>query len=158
MGIPYDSALSLPFEKAFYAGGPNDIRAWQYSLLGPGAYPNPLRVEQSGDVKIEANLEVRSELFRFIEGAAFLDAGNIWTTNTASSGPEAVFHTSDFLKQSALGGGLGIRLNFGFFIFRIDGAVRLYDPAQDEPFRWVYAHHEFEVRDINFNFGIGYPF
>lgn len=146
-GIPFNDATSLPFEKAFSAGGSNDIRAWRFSTLGPGSYPNPDGVQQAGDFKVEGNLEVRSELFKFFEGALFADFGNIW------------IKAEDFkTTEIAMGAGAGIRLNFGFFIFRIDGAVRMYDPAREEPYKWVYSHESFSTRDINFNFGIGYPF
>src|SRR5205823_872928 len=108
--------------------------------------------------KIVGNFELRSKLFKFFEGAAFFDFGNIWSNKSSSRPAETGFYTAKFLKDIAIGGGLGIRLNFGFFIFRIDGAVRIYDPALDEPYRWVYSHESVSTRDINFNFGIGYPF
>ncbi len=157
-GQPFNGDISMPFEKSFYAGGSNDIRAWRFSTLGPGSFKNPSGVEQTGDLKLEGNIELRSELFRFIEGAVFADFGNIWTTNAASSGPNAVFHFSDFTQQVALGTGVGIRLNFNFFIFRLDGAVPLYNPSLDQPDRWVYSQQKPSSKDIIFNFGIGYPF
>jgi outer membrane protein assembly factor BamA len=146
-GIPFDDAQSLPFEKAFYAGGSNDIRAWRFSTLGPGSMPNPDGIEQVGDAKLEGNIEIRSELFKFFEGAAFADFGNIWNRWQDIN-----------LDQFAVGAGLGLRLNFNFFIFRIDAAVPIYDPTRDDPDKWVYSHQTFEVSQINFNFGIGYPF
>ncbi len=163
IGIPYGSSLSLPFEKSFFAGGANSMRAWYARTLGPGSYKSTLDIEQSGDIKIEANMEYRSEFFQFsngmkLEGAAFVDAGNIWTRNEDISRPGGKLEAGHVLDEMGIGAGLGMRFNFSFFVFRFDAAVKLRDPALDEGNRWVYPEQKFVIGDITPNIAIGYPF
>ena len=157
-GVPYGNSISLPFEKSFYGGGSNDIRAWQFRTLGPGSYSNPFDIEQTGEFKFEGNLELRSLLVKYVEGAAFADAGNIWLLKKDTQRQNGELSSSRFLSEVALGAGLGIRFNFTYFILRLDGAVKLHDPALAESQRWVYSSQKFSVKDINYNVGIGYPF
>lgn len=161
-GNPYSNSIALPFEKSFFGGGSNSMRAWRFRSLGPGSYVNEFNIEQTGDIKIEANLELRSPLARSLggialEGAVFVDAGNIWLRNPDNErfGGE---WTGEFYKQIAMGSGLGIRFNFNYFIFRLDAAVKLLDPSRVESERWVYGNQKFAGKDVNYNFGIGYPF
>jgi outer membrane protein assembly factor BamA len=166
LGIPYGNSIVLPFEKSFYGGGSNSLRAWRYRSLGPGSYVNTFNIEQTGDIKIEVNGEIRSPLSkRFggigLEGALFVDAGNIWLSNEDSARVGGQFDRDKFLSEFAIGTGLGLRFNFNYFILRIDGAVKLRDPSLPESDRWVYfgqSPQKLAARDINFNFGIGYPF
>ncbi|MBL7922979.1 MAG: BamA/TamA family outer membrane protein [Bacteroidia bacterium] len=155
-GIPYGNSLSLPFEKSFYAGGPNDIRAWRTRQIGPGANKKEDYFERFGDLKITANVEYRFDIYRKLKGAAFLDAGNIWLWKKFSDSKEGVFTVNSFADQIAIGSGLGIRFDFTFFILRLDGAVKMKDPSKDTGETWVVKN--IKLSDTTFNFGIGYPF
>jgi outer membrane protein assembly factor BamA len=156
MGITYGNSTVMPFEKSYFAGGANGIRAWQARDLGPGSYTGPTNFDQIGDIKIEANIESRFDIVGVFEGAAFIDIGNIWLMSADEDRPGAQFETSQFLNELAMGGGLGLRLNFSFFIIRLDAAIPIKDPAQEREKRWVLKGSS--VEDINFNLGIGYPF
>ncbi len=164
IGFPFANSRALPFEKSFFAGGANSIRAWNARTLGPGSYKRGFNlIEQSGDIKIEANLEYRSFLFKvlegaLLEGAAFVDAGNIWTRNEDLSRPGAQFEFANMFKEFGVGAGIGFRFNFSFFILRLDGAVKLRDPSLDLSERWVYPNQKFVIGDIVPNLAIGYPF
>lgn len=163
IGIPYGQSLALPFEKSFFAGGANSNRAWFARTLGPGSYRRNIDFEQSGDIKLETNIEYRSELFEFrngikVEGASFIDAGNVWTRNEDVSRPGGKFEAAHLLRELGIGAGLGLRFNFTFFVFRLDGAVKLHDPSLDEGMRWVYPNQKFVIGDIAPNLAIGYPF
>jgi len=154
IGLPYGNSETLPFEKGFYLGGANSMRAWIYRGLGPGAFSNPgTNVDQMGDLLLEANLEYRFPIYDFLKGALFADMGNVWLLNANENYPEAEFKFDTFYKQIAMDAGLGIRLDFKFFIFRVDFAWRLRDPSMPSGDRWVAS------KGIWFwNFGIGYPF
>ncbi len=157
IGIPYGNSIMLPFEKSFFAGGANSLRAWPVRGLGPGSEaPDPsLRYHnQTSDMRFEANAEYRFKIFSVFEGALFADAGNIWALKRSHSTPQATI-SSNFYKQIALGAGLGLRLNFDYFIFRVDAAYKLRDPAATDT--WV-VRNRFRGSDIAWNFAIGYPF
>ena len=162
-GYPYGNSLALPFEKSYFAGGANSVRAWYTRTLGPGSYKKNIDIEQSGDIKIESNIEYRTELVEFtngikLEGAAFVDAGNVWTGKEDKSRPGSKFEVSNFINELGVGSGLGLRFNFTFFIFRLDAAVKLRDPSLDKSNRWVYPNQKFVIGDITANLAIGYPF
>jgi outer membrane protein assembly factor BamA len=156
IGIAYLNSKILPFEKAFFAGGSNDLRAFRARSVGPGSYSAQLNLERIGDIKINSNIEYRFDIFRILEGAFFVDAGNIWLRRKENSQPEAEFNTSNFLSQMAIGTGLGFRFDFTFFIFRLDVGVPLKDPSLPEGDRWLVK--EIQPKDLTYNFGIGYPF
>ena len=158
LGIPYGNSSVMPFVKSFFGGGANGIRAWIARSLGPGAYQNPtnLRFEQIGDIKLEWNFEYRAKLYKIFEGAAFIDAGNIWLRQKDEQRPLAEFETNRFYKEIALGIGAGLRLNFDFFIIRLDLAYKMRDPSFPSNDRWVIQYQK--LRQGNLNFGIGYPF
>ena len=163
IGFPVFNSKALPFEKSFFAGGANSLRAWSARTLGPGSYKKLVNIEQSGDIKIEANIEYRSFLLRLLEGAqlegaAFVDAGNIWTRNFDAARPGSQFEFANVIKEMGLGAGVGLRFNFSFFILRIDAAVKLRDPSLDLSQRWVYPNQKFQIGDITPNLAIGYPF
>ncbi len=163
IGLPYGNSRALPFEKSFFAGGASSVRAWSARTLGPGSYNESLNIEQSGDFKFEANVEYRSFLLQLfgstiLEGAAFVDAGNVWTRNEDASRPGSQFRISTFARELGIGGGLGMRFNFSFFILRLDMAVKLHDPSLDLSERWVYPNQKFVIGDIVPNLAIGYPF
>jgi outer membrane protein assembly factor BamA len=162
-GVGYTYANSkdelLPFDKAFFAGGANDIRAWHARTLGPGSYKDTLNIENGGDIKLEANVEYRTSIFKILETALFIDAGNIWVRNdNTSSLPGSQFDFKNILPQTAVGGGVGLRFNFTFFILRTDFAVKLLDPVLPQGNRFVYANKNFALGDVVPNLGIGYPF
>ncbi|MCL1821532.1 MAG: BamA/TamA family outer membrane protein [Prolixibacteraceae bacterium] len=160
VGAPYGNFDVLPFEKKYFTGGANGIRAWSVRSLGPGTYKAPANSypNQSGDIKIEANLEYRFRLVSFLGGAFFLDAGNIWAINEKDNREGAQFRMKDFYKQIALGTGMGVRFDFDFFIFRLDLGMKLRDPAQLQNRGWIIGDRRPTGNDFNLSFAIGYPF
>lgn len=157
IGVPYGNANVLPLEKGFYAGGANGMRGWPYRLLGPGSYSNPDdNFDRMGDIQLEGNIEYRFPVYKFIKSALFADIGNIWLLNDVGSYEGGDFNFNRFYREFAIDLGLGIRLDFNFFILRVDFAIPLRDPSQEEKERWVIDRWQFS--DIIINFGIGYPF
>lgn len=160
IGIPYGNSHSMPFEKSYFVGGANSIRAWPVRGLGPGCSKRNSALKyhnQIGDIRLEMNAEYRFKMVSILEGAIFADAGNIWMLKKSANDESAAFG-SDFYKQIALGAGMGLRLNFDYFIIRFDAASKLHDPSKDEGKRWVIAREHYNWDKINFNFAIGYPF
>lgn len=157
IGIPYGNSKALPFEKAFFVGGANDMRGWMLRSLGPGSYFNPTnRFDKSGDLQLEGNIEYRFPVYDFINGAVFTDAGNVWLLNPNKdfAGGEI---TSQFMKQIAVDAGFGIRFDFGFFVLRIDGAIPLRYPYLRGDQYWANPLRT-SLKNIVWNFAIGYPF
>jgi outer membrane protein assembly factor BamA len=154
IGIPYGNSDALPFEKGFYLGGANSMRAWIYRGLGPGGFVDPgTNIDKMGEILLECNIEYRFPIYSFFKGALFYDVGNIWLINRDDNFTNAEFKFDTFYKQIAMDAGFGFRFDFKFFIFRVDFALRLRDPSQAEGSRWV------ADKGIWFwNFGIGYPF
>lgn len=159
-GLPYGNFDVLPFEKKYFTGGANGIRAWQVRSLGPGSYkaPEDAYPNQSSDIKIEANVEYRFKFTNFLEGALFLDAGNIWAINQKDNRTGAQFKFNEFYKQIALGTGTGLRLDLKYFLFRLDLGLKLRDPAKTEGGKWIIGTRPFTKEDLNLSFAIGYPF
>ncbi len=162
VGVPYGNFDVLPFEKKYFTGGANGIRAWQVRTLGPGtytyresedAYPN-----QSGDIKLEGNLEYRFRLLGSVEGAFFLDAGNIWAINKNDNREGALFKFDSFYKEIAVGTGTGLRFNFNYFIFRLDLGMKLRDPSLEPGRRLIIGNYPLNADHFNLSFAIGYPF
>jgi outer membrane protein assembly factor BamA len=157
IGIPYGNSSSLPFEKAFFVGGANDMRGWPLRSLGPGSYYDPTnRFDKSGDLQLESNIEYRFPVYDFINGALFTDAGNVWLLNSNKDFPGGEF-SSRFMKQIAVDAGMGIRFDFGFFVLRIDGAIPLRYPYLNDNHNWADLTKT-KLKNINWNFAIGYPF
>jgi hypothetical protein len=158
LGIPYGNVDVLPFIKSYFGGGANGIRAWRIYTLGPGSAPEPerARFDRYGDIKLEANVEYRFKIYSFWRGAFFVDAGNVWLLRENEQFPGGEFRISQLGNDIAIGGGLGIRMDFDFFILRIDAAAPLKDPAQKGRAQWLASWPAFG--DFNFNLGIGYPF
>jgi len=157
IGLPYGNSEELPFEKGFYAGGANGMRAWRFRSLGPGSYLNSdTDFDRMGDFKIETNAEYRFPIYKFFKGALFADAGNIWLLKNNPSFPGGTFNINKFYDQIAVDLGLGFRFDFGFFLFRIDGAIPVRDPAQSPGNKWVF--NKMRLERVVWNFGIGYPF
>jgi len=160
VGIPFGNFDVLPFEKKYFTGGANGIRAWQVRALGPGSYKAPSNAypNQSSDIKIEANLEYRYRFTTFLEGALFLDAGNIWAINDKDNREGAVFKFNSFYKQIAIGTGTGLRFDLNYFILRVDVGMKVRDPSQIESGGWIVGIRPITGDDFNFSFAIGYPF
>jgi outer membrane protein assembly factor BamA len=159
IGKPLHNLRALPLEKSFFAGGPNSIRAWQARTLGPGGYNDSTdtnAADKIGDSKFEANLEYRFNIIRAINAALFIDAGNIWLRKEVDIYPNGKFRGDKFIGQIAIGAGMGIRVDFSFFIIRVDGAFKLKDPSLPEYDRWTFGKQP--LNDIVLNVGIGYPF
>ncbi|HRD81232.1 MAG TPA: BamA/TamA family outer membrane protein [Saprospiraceae bacterium] len=182
-------STDVPYVKQFFVGGPNSIRGWAARGLGPGGYrdtlseglTNRLLFYQTGDLKLEFNAELRFHIVKMFKGAIFLDAGNVWTLRPdadrcgsqfllsrrmSENCPVNLPFNDPFYKQIAVGTGAGFRLDFKYFIFRLDLGVplryprpvrNLMDTSPSEADYW----HDFSnwrLRDVNFNFGLGYPF
>ncbi len=155
-GIPYNNSDELPYEKGFYAGGANDMRGWIFRTLGPGSYSGSSTYERVGDIQLEGNIEYRFPVYSFFKGAFFADIGNIWTYNKSSTFPGGKFEFDSFYKQLAVDAGIGLRFDFQFFIFRIDFAAPLRNPAYPAGDRWRIKY--LQLKNFVVNFGIGYPF
>ncbi len=170
---PYSTNNILPYEKYFFAGGSNGIRAWRPRRLGPGSY-TPFntdgiyddRFEQFGEIILESSIEIRRNLFGFLDGALFIDAGNIWTFEEEEGRPGSKFEFDSFLREIAVGAGFGLRFDFSFLVLRFDGAFKIVDPARPVGQRFILRNNlsesgkaAFENQDLFIiNIGIGYPF
>ena len=178
--IPYGSdSATLPYEKFFFAGGSNSIRAFRPRRLGPGVYnPTPgdtvittNLIEQPGEILLEGSIEYRHNIFSFLNGAIFLDFGNTWRIEDSEAFPGGDFKIDEFYKQIALGTGYGLRLDFSFLIIRFDFGVKLYNPQDvvlldngeyDYSEGWIFdkldGFKPFDNDLVVLNIGIGYPF
>lgn len=159
---------AVPYVKQFYVGGPNSIRAWSIRELGPGGYVDVESYEsgnvspfyQTGDIKMEMNLEYRFDMFWVIEGAMFLDVGNVWTLKEDVDRPNSQI-SRDFWKQFAIGTGFGFRMDFSYFIMRFDLGYPLrnnYKNINGKYWKTYDSISALTIRDVNFNLAIGYPF
>lgn len=155
IGLPYGNSAggSLPYLRQYGIGGPNSIRAFAARQLGPGSYkPAATDIisnyyDQVGDLRLEGNLEYRQDLFPYVKGALFVDAGNIWLVNNDPSRPGGQFHANTFLQQLAVGAGAGLRIDVQFFVIRFDYAI---------PLRANYGTPD--SKSGRLNLAIGYPF
>lgn len=159
IGMPYGNSSGLPYEKSFFSGGNNNHRAWDLREIGPGSSridDTKLRYDRSGDVQLGGNVEYRFPIISVLEGAAFVDVGNIWNLHEQKDMAGGQMLLNSFYKEFATGIGLGIRLNIQFLIIRFDLAVKAWDPSKPMNERWVIPQTNFSK--INMNVGIGYPF
>lgn len=164
--VPFGQSDFIPFIEQFFAGGPNSIRAFPIRGLGPGAQRPPSlerdNINQSGDIRLELNAEYRFPIWSFLEGAAFVDAGNVWLVEDVSrKEPDGVFEFDQFINQIAVGTGLGLRLNFDVLIVRVDGAVPIRKPWEGGDFDFgplnVFGSQADEDQ-VRLHIAIGYPF
>ncbi|MEM8893430.1 MAG: BamA/TamA family outer membrane protein [Bacteroidota bacterium] len=169
LAYSYGSNETLPYEKFFFAGGSNSIRAWRPRRLGPGSSSQTNEsgeqindFEQPGDIIIESSIEFRHKLFGFVNGALFFDAGNVWSLRFEEARPGSQFQLDRFYREIAIGGGYGVRFDFSFLLLRLDTAFKIYDPTRDGgTFIWDkdFNNPEYQqLRDLIINIGIGYPF
>jgi len=160
IGIPYGNLNVLPFEKRYFSGGANSIRAWPVRSIGPGTFKDETATfyNQTADIKLEMNIEYRFPLFWLLEGALFVDAGNIWSLRDDVSPQGGLFGWDTFYKQIAVGTGFGTRFDFNYFIFRIDTGLKLRDPSVTNNQYWIPFNRKYSWDDVAFNFAIGYPF
>lgn len=168
IGIPYGNSNELPYVEQYFAGGANSIRAFQFRGVGPGTYlnesleTNGQLLDQTGDIKLEMNLEYRFDMVKYLEGALFMDVGNVWLLDSDTR-PNGVFEFNRFYKELAVGTGFGLRLDFDFFVIRLDAAFPLRQPIRNGEMGWTLGDISLLKRDwrqenIIYNLGIGYPF
>ncbi len=161
VAVPYGNSIVLPFEKRYFAGGANSVRGWSTRTLGPGVYQrnDTMRadfVNQTGDIKLDISAEYRHKLTELFEVATFVDAGNIWTIKNYEGQPGGMFKFDEFYKQIAVSYGLGLRVNLGFLLLRLDAGMKAYDPADTEK-KFVLLNPNFSDK-FALHFAIGYPF
>ena len=168
---PYGNAQSIPYIRQFFVGGSNSIRAWQIRALGPGAVPvEDLDAEtfqdQTGDIKLEANVEYRFPIISYLKGALFADAGNIWLVERGaqdSRSDKGIFYWDEFYRQIAVGTGLGLRLDISYFVLRLDVAFPIRKPYNSSGNRWVFdeialGDAGWRAENLVYNLALGYPF
>ena len=162
IAAPYGNSYILPYEKRYFSGGANSVRGWSVRELGPGSFQGTDGridfINQTGDIKLDLNAEYRTHLFWKIDGAAFIDAGNIWTIRDYKEQPGGQFRFEEFWKQIAVSYGLGLRLNLGYFILRFDGGMKAIHPAYTDSKTHFPIIHPKWKRDFTFHFAVGMPF
>ncbi len=163
VAVPYGNTPDyVPFERRFFIGGVNSLRAWRPRSIGPGSYQEENQLDYSGEVKLEANAEYRFNIYRkWLEGALFTDAGNVWAIKDDPARPGAAFRFRDFYKSLAWDAGVGIRFNFNIIVLRFDFALPIMDPSltlEERRYEKSLSKQDWTLRNTNFNFGIGYPF
>ena len=162
IAYPYGNSTVLPFEKRYFSGGANSVRGWGVRELGPGKFKGTDGridfINQTGDMKLDLSAEYRTFLFWKFDGAAFVDAGNIWTLRSYAEQPGGQFKISEFYKQIAVAYGVGLRLNFGYFILRFDMGMKAINPAyENHKEHYAFLNPDFG-RDFSFHFAVGLPF
>ncbi len=162
IAYPYGNSTILPFEKRYFAGGSNSVRGWSVRSLGPGGYTGKDGridfINQTGDIKLEFSTEMRSKLFWRFQGAIFVDAGNIWTIREYQDQPDGQFKFDTFWKQIAVAYGVGLRLNFDYFVVRLDMGMKAVNPAYTTTREHFPLVHPKFSRDHAFHFAVGFPF
>ena len=162
IAYPYGNSSILPYEKRYFSGGANSVRGWSVRGLGPGTFKGQDGridfINQTGDIKLDMNIEYRSHLFWKLDGAAYIDAGNIWTIRDYPDQPGGQFKIDEFWRQIAVSYGLGLRLNFNYFILRLDTGMKAVNPAySDARHHYPLIHPQFK-RDFAIHFAVGLPF
>ena len=158
IGIPLGGSVAIPFEKSFFIGGANSMRAWILGTLGPGSYKASGKTfEMTGDMRLEFNYELRFDISRQLEGALFTDVGNIWLIKKNTFMPDGVFTFKTFIPQFAADIGFGLRYDLGFLVIRFDGAIPVYQPYRIKGERWNIDNEQNKII-VGWNFAIGYPF
>lgn len=162
VAYPYGNSSILPFEKRYFSGGANSVRGWNVRELGPGSFKGTDGridfINQTGDIKLDLNMELRTYLFWKFNGAFFIDAGNIWTIKNYKDQPGGQFKFGEFYKQIAVAYGLGVRLNFDYFIMRFDLGMKAVNPAYDNNRQHYPIVNPNFGRDLSLHFAVGMPF
>ncbi len=162
VAYPYGNSTILPYEKRYFSGGANSVRGWSVRELGPGRFTGGDGridfINQTGDIKLDMNAEYRTYLFWKLHGAFFVDAGNIWTIRDYAEQPGGQFRMRSFWKEIALSYGLGFRLNFDYFVLRLDGGMKAIHPAYADARRHYPIVHPDFSRDFTLHFAVGLPF
>ncbi len=159
-GVPFGNSSVMPYVEQYYSGGSNSLRGFIARSLGPGSYkPEEFNgiIDQTGDLKIELNSELRFPLNNFLHGAFFIETGNVWLLNTDENRPGAQFRINSFLNQLAVGSGLGLRFDFDFFILRTDFGFPLRYPYNSGNGNWISTSGEM-LSNVKLNLAIGFPF
>ena len=159
-GYSYGNSTVMPYIEQFYSGGANSLRAFTARSVGPGTYkPEEINgiIDQTGDIKLEGNIEYRFPFSKTLKGAIFIDAGNVWLLNEDESRPGAEFKFGTFIDQLAVGTGFGLRFDFNFFVMRTDFGLPLRTPYATENGNWLTTTKEVLSGSL-FNLAIGYPF
>ncbi len=164
-GLPFGNSQFLPYERRFFVGGSNSLRAWRPRTIGPGSYSDStsnIAVEKTGEIILQSNAEYRFTLInKYLEGALFLDIGNMWNFRENANFKNAEFRLNRFYKEFAINTGFGVRFDFDYFIFRMDWGIALHDPTYQENKRWVikdFFSDKWLNNNTAFNFAVGYPF
>ena len=161
-GYAYGNSSALPFEKHFYGGGANSLRGWQARTVGPGCSPRDTSFvipNQTGDMKLEANIEYRFNMFWKVAGAVFVDAGNVWMLNykdDSGNADDSMFRWNSLGESIAANWGVGVRLNLGFLLLRVDMGMKVHDPSREQ--KWVSPGKWLRRDNYALHFGVGYPF
>jgi outer membrane protein insertion porin family len=164
VGFPYSNSVVMPYVEQFYSGGSNSIRAFEARTVGPGTVIPPVQtdttdviIDQTGDIRLEGNMEFRFKMSKVMQGAFFIDAGNIWLLRPDSTRPGAEFHFSSFIDQLAVGTGFGLRFDFDFFVLRLDLGFPLRYPYLKDGSNWVTSWNAIFEKPV-FSLAIGFPF
>lgn len=164
IAVPYGNSTAVPFTKQFSVGGPTSLRGFEIREVGPGGYVNPLHdknynlgfFNQTGDMKMEANAELRFDIFKWFKGAIFTDVGNVWLIKKDPATPNGEFEFNTFWKQFAIDVGPGLRLDFNYFVVRLDYGIPIRDPSIISNNKWHI--HETNIGPGVFQLAVGYPF
>ena len=169
VGKAYGNSSVLPYIKQFYMGGPNDMRGWRARTLGPGIYQdpnlikNPLYINETGDLRLEANAEYRFNIWWYFKGALFSDIGNMWLIKKDTERPGAEFNMNTFYKQFAVDAGAGLRFDYNYFLLRLDIGFPLINPQLSSDQKWLgnainLSSSTWRSNNLKYNLAIGYPF
>ena len=160
LAFPYGNARHIPFELRYFAGGSNSVRGWSVRTLGPGSMkmtPDKTFFDQMGDIRLDLNVEYRTKLFWKFRAAAFVDAGNVWTIKEYENHQDGLFRFDRFYKEIALAYGLGLRLDFDYFLVRLDAGLKAYDPQQTGRYKWAITRPNLSS-NFAWHIAVGYPF
>ena len=162
IAIPYGNSTIIPYEQRYFSGGANSVRGWSVRELGPGSFVgkdgNVDFINHTGNFKLDLNVEYRTHLFWKLDGAVFVDAGNVWNTRNYAGQEGGKFRFDTFYKQIAVAYGLGLRLNFDYFILRFDGGMKAVNPVYTTRREHFPIVHPRFSRDFTFHFAVGLPF